>query len=98
MSRQSEVKRRALILGAFCPDPAAVTTNNALNSSQSDPRPFIVIIGMKASEGSEELSHMGDIEAGAIVTHIVVRDATNIFTTEFDPRLKFLLGELPSVP
>src|SRR6266853_219691 len=74
-----------------------MTAGDPLNGSQTDAGSLKVLVRMQSSEGSEELFNVCHVEARAVVLNIVCGDAPVDFTSELDPGLGFLTGELPGV-
>src|SRR5437762_10641421 len=75
-----------------------MATDDPLHGRETDAGSFKLLVRVEPPEWSEELAHVGHVEPGTIVAHVVRGDAVLFLATELDPRRSPRAGKLPGVP
>jgi hypothetical protein len=94
---QREIKRCAVVDGAFCPDAPTVAVNDALHGGQANARAGKLAHGMETLESAEEPVGIGRIESRAVVTHEVRQGSIATRHPKLDMRGRTLGREFPGV-
>src|SRR5262245_12629808 len=93
-----EIERRALIDGAFGPDAASVTRDDALDGGEANAGPGEVLLRVEALERAKQLGCELHIEPGAVIAHEVYGAAVAALRApKLDPGAGPLARELPRV-
>src|SRR5690554_5585465 len=94
---QREVERRALANRALREHLPAVALDDAPEGSQADAGALVVLGGVQAREGREQLARVLHVEADAVVAHVITRLALALRPAKLDPGVGRVLRELPGV-
>src|ERR1051325_11715667 len=93
-----EIKRCALPGGAFGPDTASMTSDDALHCREANTCACEFVGPVQTLKRNEQLGGMSHIEARAVVADVVSNFAVPHEAAEFEARRRSIPGEFPCVP